>query len=369
MGFTGASSLIVALACLLAAVWFIPEWGRRRREGALAADAQLLVRQLEVAMQPASTSQPPEERATTMEHLPEESTPAAELLTLNPAASTDAPADDAPTAAAPAVGAPRAAMSRLRRGRLLATSVLAVSLVLLLVGLVNAPLLVLVGLLGVVAAIAGLEQMRRVADRARARGVHQAEGGADASRTASAPKRTEIDFRLEATEPLVEVSSTLSGVDAREGWTPRALPKPRYLEHEAGEGRVSVADLVASTAGSTNPDGPDGPDGDGRYPRAVPPLPRRDDPTDRLMAAVRRSEEALRNRHREAGVATFGAVRAISVDDDAPLMQAHGAPEVVAAAAAPRSSSRWSSVGVVSADQIGDGALDVTSALRRRRVS
>lgn len=333
MGFTGASSIVIALAVGLWLCYAVPTWLRRQNELAVERNALRLQQTIRVLAESSETPEQPSVRRSNSRFA------SVERPRLKRHHDAVAPVEfDADARAA----------KQLRRGRLLSTAVLALGLIGAGIGgwiatSVSNWWVLAISLLAIAGAIMMLQRLQHVAERRRARHAQQAATSAVvAERRAHALPEEVLSFDAVTEQPAVAEPEK-----ALVGWTPTPLPKPLYLSRDLGDG----------------PDG--GPDGDG-------PRVERDHMAE-LMAAVRRSEEAIREAHRGAGVATFGAMEAITVPDDRPLVREPQGAEAASATlravdAAPEAApSRWASMGVLG--EIEPEFDDLSQVLRRRRAS
>lgn len=370
MGFPGASSLVIALAVGLWLCYAVPVWIRHRNELAVERHARQVQHTLRTLAETAEVPRDPRaaesaRRDAVGAHRSESVERGAH------AAVVEAGKGPEPTSA-------RRAAAALRRGRLISSAVL-------LIGLVGVVLGIWLGLAGgtwwplpvgallVGLALAMLARLDRVS-RARRRRARSRAAAPVADLSGSAP-RTAPGLPPELLAPAVvrapgAATPSAATTDAEPdgeapGWMPNPMPRPLYLERDLDD------------------DGPGGPDGGGR--------PAADRMAD-LLAAVRRSEQAIRDAHQDRGVATFGAVDAILLPDSAPLLTGARAGLVSSAPAATGSSaaagaipnaapqrpasesaleaadaSPWAAMGRI--DDLGDDYDDITEILRRRRAS
>lgn len=342
MGFSGASSIVLALAVGLWLCYAVPIWLRRYNDVAVERNAirlQQTIRALaETAEMPRELRVEATSRAVAEQRRALEQAEKAERRKVQLEAQAE-------QAASPAAS--------LRRARLLSTGVLLVGLAAGVWGAVSAAWWVLgVGLALVAAAVAMLEQSRRVAARRRARLAEAAAAPRSAAADEAPIRVPQQLFHDDLVEAALEDAAQTAPAPAQaSGWVPQPLPRPLYLDRDLAPG----------------PDG--GPDGG---------LPaRREDPMAELLAAVRRSEQAIRAAHREAGVATFGAIDAITLDSDEPVLRpvARAAAASAGAGFPGRASrpapvgegSRWACMGLI--EDVEPEFDDISEILRRRRAS
>lgn len=329
MGFTGASSIVIALAIGLWLCYAVPTWLRHRNELAVERNAWRLQHTIRLLAESA------------------ESDDIAEVSSSRQAGGDTDAVQTEPIPVVPRMSEPEVRAARqFRRGRLLSTSVLVLGLLGAGLGAWSASVngnwwMLAISLLFIAGAFMMLQRLQHVAERRRA--------AREASRTATAASSARrahvLPDEVLTFEPASEKSPIAEPEAALVGWTPTPLPKPLYLGRDL----------------SDDPDG--GPGNDG-------PRVERDHMAE-LMAAVRRSEEAIREAHRGAGVATFGAMEAITVDDDAPLVrEPRGGSSAMPFQTVPRegsASSRWASMGIVG--EVEPEFEDLSQVLRRRRAS
>lgn len=356
MGFTGASSIVIALAVGLWLCYAVPIWLRRHNELAVERHAVQLQQTLRAL---AETAEMPRE-------LRVEASARSVAAQRRALKSAERRAEEArlerlrAEALAGSSAADLAAKAALRRGRLLTSCVLVAGLATAGVGVwlglsaaVWWPLAL--GALVVLAAFGMLAQLDRVSRARRARAAEElravaSDAAAPSARTAPAIPADVLEAAIaEAAAEGPAVPSIADAVPTAAGWTPSPLPRPLYLARE----------LAAD-------DGPEGPDDGGR--------PAERDHMAELVAAVRRSEQRIREAHQQAGVATFGAVDAITLPTaDRLLRPVASAPEPAAATApqpvadATGAASPWAEMGRIG--ELGSDYDDITEILRRRRAS
>lgn len=215
------------------------------------------------------------------------------------------------------------------------------------------------GTVGVLVALAALQRLARVAGAQRLAAERQiSHERTPAAREVVAVSPTAQTMPIDLV-PAAPVETVVDEPAPVAGWTPVSVPRPLYLSRTSGE------------SAPTGPQGPDGPGGGEPFGRSQ---------LEALRAAARASEQAIRDAHRQTGVATFGTPRVASaegtprssadLESTQPLLRAtaSSAP-VIEPITAPEgdlttrgTQSRWARMGVV-----GDGELDERDSLLGRR--
>ncbi|MGO2110997.1 MAG: hypothetical protein ACTH31_05240 [Pseudoclavibacter sp.] len=307
MEFGGASSLVLLLAIGLWVAYLVPSYVRRRNYLSTERNAVQLQQALralaETAEAPSDLQVESSKRGVAeQQRRVKQAKRAAEQAERQRRAAAEK--------ALPTVRMPRddddrrRAAAATRRGRLLTTATMLAGLAAAGVGawlgVQSANWWVLVGgAVVVLAACAMLHQLSRVAAAQRLAAERQTErarsrSSAEAARAETAPV-ARVAQPLHRFDDVEEEAPVVVAEPVEAGWTPVAVPKPLYLREQAASG--------------DDPNGgPQGPDGGRRLPSVD---------IDALRAAARASEQAIRDAHRQPGVATFGHV-AVARDGAAP---------------------------------------------------
>ncbi|KAB1660408.1 hypothetical protein F8O01_03550 [Pseudoclavibacter chungangensis] len=305
MEFGGASSIVLLLAVGLWTAYFVPSWVRRRNYLATERNAVRLQQALRAL---AETAEVPDAiRVTTSGR-----DVAEQRRKLKRARSAAEQAERARVVAAerslPVVPAPRNESDRARqakatrRGRLVSTTVLVAGAIVAGVG-VQIGLTVgtwwptVGGTIAVLAGLAALQRLARVANAQRLAAERQVASASTSSRrAAAAPSPTAVTEPIDL-EPVASATPVASPSVSQPGWVPVSVPRPLYL------GRSNVDD------DATEP-GPDGGPGGGVKDESFGPSQ-----LEALRAAARASEQAIRDAHRQDGVITFGTPRVARASD------------------------------------------------------
>lgn len=379
MEFGGASSLVLLLAVGLWVAYLVPSIVRRRTYQSTERNAARLQQTLRAL---AETAEGPSEAHAEVTHRGVAEQERRVKKAKQAAERAERRRQAAAEKALPTVRMPRndedrkRASSATRRGRLVTTTVMLIGLAACAGGAWFGMQTgnwwgVVAGAVVVLGAFAMLHQLSRVATAQRSAAERLAaysasrDVAAPDAETAPQPRLAEplADFAPAHRAPTPERVADDDAMPA--GWTPQPLPKPLYL-------RASGDD---EGPGGGGPQGPGG----GHRPPAVD--------IEALRAAARASEQAIRDAHRQPGVATFGRIAVARTETDTesswqdPSMSAtqpvqFGALDeavYVDAIEAPPGRlgsrpSRWASMGIV--DESADArAADTAFARRRRRAS
>ncbi|MDO5052355.1 MAG: hypothetical protein Q4E05_05635 [Pseudoclavibacter sp.] len=379
MQFGGATSIVLLLVAVLWIAYVVPGWVRRRN---YLATEQNAVRLQQTLRAMAETAEAPRLDRVEMSSRGVAEQQRRLRAARKAAAKAEREREEAARRDLPRVRAPRTAAGRraairtLQRRRRMCSLFGLCSLLVLLAG-VPVGLMsgnwwpTTAGVVGLLAALALLVRLSRVESAQRAAFARSRRQAAPTEPVAvQQQRRSRERAPRPAVETLLEDEPEQAVAGAEElpdevelaGWTPVPVPPPLYITRATFE-----AEPVGAEGPEDGPDGPDGgPDGPGGG---------HDDFSERVLAALheeaRRNEQAIRDAHRQPGVATFGrpargpvlacAEQPVRSEQERPAAARPDVEEQPPAAVP----GPWAAMGVIGEQQPGMGDLD--EVLQRRR--
>ncbi len=296
MDLSGASGIVLALAVVLWLCYIVPVWIRRQNQRSSARAAIELQRTVR-ALAASSDAEGDADGVVTVRATPREL--AAQRRRLKRVERSSI----APGGAEALDAAARARQAQ-RRGKLLSTGTGVIGLTMIAAGLISCLFTVTVaaiatavgGALATLLAAWMLARLNRVAAKRQAPVLDEKNARRVSSAMPDIQLTEPLDVRISAadTDRITGEAST-----GESGWTPRPVPRPLYLDRDEAPADIHRAKLVAV---------PNGPDDDG--PRGPSSRESDGDVFADLLAAAKRSEQSIRDAHRQSGVATFGAEHA-----------------------------------------------------------